>query len=164
MLHLRKDLSQIVLLVRHGAAVPRGERPERPLSATGRVRAGRMAAWLASHRVTVDRIEHSDRARARQTAEIFASALHLPATALRERRGLGPDDGPEALAREIAETRENLVIVGHLPYLGRLASCLLVGDADRLRVHLPDASVLALGRLGDDFHLVTLLGPEELGP
>lgn len=164
MRHIRKDLSQIVLLTRHGAAVAKDEHADRPLSATGRVRVGRMASWLASHGTAIDRIDHSDRLRARQSAQILALALRVPADAVRERAGLGPDDEPEAMAREIEESRENLLVVGHLPQLGHLASRLLVGASDRLQLHLPDAAVLVLGRLGSRFSLVALVGPEELGP
>src|SRR5258707_13943162 len=62
-------------LVQHGASKSEAEDPQRSLTDEGRRTVEHMAEWLASLGVALDRIEHSDKLRARQTAEILAARL-----------------------------------------------------------------------------------------
>jgi len=67
-----------------------------------------MAEHLASVGLTLDRIEHSDKLRARQTAEILAANLH-PANGTIQVSRLAPNDDVEsARARLNAETKNRL--------------------------------------------------------
>jgi phosphohistidine phosphatase SixA len=60
-------------LVQHGAAKTEAEDPQRGLTDEGRQTVERIAQFLAPLRLALDRIEHSDKLRARQTAEILAA-------------------------------------------------------------------------------------------
>jgi phosphohistidine phosphatase len=76
----------------------------------------------------VERIVHSGKTRARQTATAWGEALGVP---IDESDGLAPRDDPANwAARVTAETRD-IMLVGHLPHLARLAGILLTGDPDR---------------------------------
>src|SRR5262249_31752132 len=67
-----------------------------------------LAEHLASVGLTLDRIEHSDKLRARQTAEIWAANLH-PANGTIQVSSLAPNDDVEsARARLNAETKNRL--------------------------------------------------------
>jgi phosphohistidine phosphatase len=69
--------------------------------------------------------------RAQQTAEILAR--HLGASEnVRAHEGLEPDDAVAPIAEwlfRLTKQDNTLALVGHLPFLERLASMLLVGDS-----------------------------------
>lgn len=117
-------------LVRHGDAVTAAENPERPLSQYGRQSVERTASLAFDRKIRVSVIYHSGILRAQQTAEIFAE-LFEPPRGLQQRSGLLPDDDPALLRAEIAGGEQPLMLVGHLPYLNRLAALLEIGDPDR---------------------------------
>jgi phosphohistidine phosphatase len=116
-------------LVQHGESRPKEEDPERSLSENGAARVRKMAARASALGVRVFEIWHSDKKRAIQTAVVFAAALGAPQ---REREGLAPNDDVGPLARELASRSDDLLVVGHLPHLARLASVLLTGREDPL--------------------------------
>src|SRR2546426_3471527 len=89
-------------LVRHGAAKTEAEDPQRGLTDEGRRTVERMAEFLASAEVSVDRIEHSGKFRAKQTAEILAARL-WPPEGTKQVAGMAPNDdiGPTASRLEI---------------------------------------------------------------
>src|SRR3989338_4397800 len=78
-------------LVRHGDATSAEENPRRPLSAKGRGEVERMASFLARSGVKPQRVVHSGKLRAGETAAILARAL-APGLMLEEAESLGPND------------------------------------------------------------------------
>ena len=62
-------------LVQHGASKSDSEDPQRSLTDDGRQTVEQMADLLSSLGLALDFIEHSDKLRARQTAEILAARL-----------------------------------------------------------------------------------------
>jgi len=135
-------------LVRHGDALPDAMDPERPLSPQGAIEADQMARRLKFHLKGLDTIWHSDKLRARQTAESFARELEISGSCS-EQKGLGPNDPLEPILAKISEEfltrkKKKLMMVGHLPLLGELASVFLAGTADRELITFPTAGVLCL--------------------
>lgn len=110
-------------LVQHGEPVPEEENPERPLSEKGRADVKKMASFLKVAGVRPARVFHSGKLRAKQTAEIMTSMLSIE-SGLQERRGLAPLDEVDPIVDEILNSQEDLMIVGHLPHLSKLASLL----------------------------------------
>jgi phosphohistidine phosphatase len=152
-------------LIRHAEALPDGDDSRRPLSAAGMRDAENVARFLASaHLVRPSEIRHSTRLRARQTSAHFARIWDgVPE---REIDGLEPHDDVHALAPGLAEAPHDLALVGHLPFLPRLASLLLCGDADADWLDLSPAGVLCLVRLDSlerRFCLRWMLTPRLLG-
>ena len=135
-----------VILVRHGEAVSTSEHPQRPLSITGRQHAERMASWFADAGYRVEEVVHSDKLRARQTAKILGRRLDVPPAKVHQLAGLEPADDPLPMADSLEAERRPLMVVGHLPYLARLASLLLVGEPDRLQIRFLDAGAVVLSR------------------
>jgi phosphohistidine phosphatase len=119
-----------IYLTQHGLAVPKDVDPDRPLSERGREDVRHLAEFLDKAGMQVGQVLHSGKTRAEQTAAILATAL-LPTGEPQAHAGLGPKDPLENLSPEIAFWSVDTLIVGHLPYLGRLASLLLVSDPDR---------------------------------
>ena len=130
-------------LVRHGEAVSEEADPARPLSSRGREQAGKVARFLKPLGISVGSVQHSGKLRAAQTAEILAGSI-ASAEGVRERPGLGPMEPVEPMADEIGEAEADLMIVGHLPFLGRLASRLILGDAGRDIVTFREATTVCL--------------------
>src|SRR5262249_26840859 len=108
-------------LVQHGAAKSEAEDPQRGLTAEATKTVEQMAQYLSQVTLHVDRIEHSGKERARQTAEIMGAHLH-PAEGARQVAGLGPKDDFGPIYERLQNESKSLMIVGHLPNLSRLVS------------------------------------------
>jgi phosphohistidine phosphatase len=76
-------------LVQHGEAEPKDVDPSRPLTASGRETAERVAVFARRLGVEVAQIRHSGRTRAEQTSAILGEALE-PAEGLRITSTPGP--------------------------------------------------------------------------
>lgn len=146
-------------LVRHGEAKSEHDDPRRPLSDQGRKQVGEVARAVAAKQIRVRAILHSDKLRAKETAEILAGAL-LPRDGIRRMQGLSPEDDPWVARGELEAAAEPLMLVGHLPHLGRLASLLLTGDAERGVVDFRPATVVCLSRSGEEWEIRWIVSPE----
>jgi phosphohistidine phosphatase len=150
-------------LVRHGEAD--GNVPDTdggpPLSETGLVHARRCAGFAARLQVRVAEIRHSDRLRAIQTAQEFERALGCPR---RQLVGIGPDDDINPLRREAAGLSDNVMVVGHLPYLNRIAGALLAQDESMPVVVFHPASLIRLDRRDDGRWSLQLVMPPGVMP
>jgi phosphohistidine phosphatase len=112
-----------------------------------------MASWLDCAGYRVDAVLHSAKLRARQTAKVFAARLGLHAGQVREVAGLDPGDDPIPVADTIEGDRRSVMVVGHLPFLARLASTMLVGDPNLLQVRFEDAGVVVITRGGSGWQI-----------
>ena len=149
-------------LVQHGEALPKEIDPERPLSKEGRAGAERLAHWLGNRRIRVSRVLHSGKTRARQTAEPLAAAL-APEAAVAARPGLGPNDATEAFAGEVGGWREDVLVVGHLPFMDRLVARLVTGREDAAIVAFRPGAIICLERAESGaWSVAWMLRPELL--
>lgn len=146
-------------LVRHGEARPEHEDPRRPLSDRGRKGVEKVARALAAKKINVAEILHSEKLRARETAEILARRLS-PRRGLREIKGLSPEDDPIVAKGELDAAEEPLLLAGHLPHLGRLVSLLVKGDPEIHVVDFPPAAVVCLSRTKGAWKLRWTLTPD----
>src|SRR3989338_2641416 len=116
-----------IYLVRHADALSHQEDEKRPLSRRGRQEAALVSHFLKKKSLApVDEVWHSTRLRAKQTAEIFVKELGWNVL-LKETAGLEPDDGVDEIAGRLGTTQKSIMVVGHMPYLGHLASSLVLG-------------------------------------
>jgi phosphohistidine phosphatase len=153
-----------IYLTQHGLAVPKDVDPERPLSEQGREDVRRLAEFLGNTGVRVEQILHSGKSRAEQTASRLAETA-LAAGPPQARPGLSPNDAVEPLAAEIEAWSADTLLVGHLPFLGRLASLLLVSDPDRPMLAFEPGSTACLERDGaGHWALLWMIRPEFLAP
>ena len=130
-------------LVRHGEALAKDVDPDQSLSAAGRANVERLAAFVGRRGARAERILHSGKARARQTAEILAEAM-ADAGACVARDGLAPNDPTAPVADEFAGLQEDTVLVGHLPFMGDLAARLVVGSEDVVVAAFRPATMVCL--------------------
>jgi phosphohistidine phosphatase len=120
----------------------------------------KISEFLHGSGMNIDQALHSGKVRARETAAIMASRLH-PKLELRESPGLDPLDDPTSMANQIRETKEDLLITGHMPHLGKLLSLLVVGNQSIPVVNFQQASVVCLEKDETDrWSIVWALVPE----
>src|SRR5918999_3869936 len=130
-------------LVQHGDAVPEQVHAERPLSAAGRRDVEAVARLLASKGMRAERVAHSGKLRARQTAELLTAAL-APGIAPEIMAGLNPNDPVEPLARTISDWTSDMMLVGHLPFMRKLVARLVAGDERTLVAAFVPGTVVSL--------------------
>ena len=135
-------------LLRHGIAedrVPGRPDRDRRLTARGRARMQRAAAGLRVLVGQVDAVLTSPFPRAAETAAIAAAAFPKSPKP-RDLDALTPDASPmEALRILRAGVKgERVMLVGHEPGLSSLASLLLTGSLDGMRIALKKGGCLAL--------------------
>ena len=116
-------------LVRHGQAASESENPERPLTEKGRADVAKLADFLKGLNISVGVIWQSGKTRAAQTAEIVDRVVKSD-EGIVERKGLSPNDPVEDIALEINAEERDIMIVGHLPFVGRMAAHLTTGRPD----------------------------------
>ena len=132
-------------LVQHGLANTEKEDPSRPLTEQGREEVKSVAERLAPLGLRIMVIWHSGKARARETAEILAEAL-APARGIMPRGDIGPSDPVDPVASNVNAEDFDAMIVGHMPFLDKLASLLLVNDETQPIVKFRNGGVVCLER------------------
>ena len=117
-------------LAQHAEACTKDSNPERPLTDKGKTDANRMAVFLRQAGVSVGRVMHSGKLRARQTTERLMNAIAIGVTA-EVSPDINPNDNPNTLAQQALAWKTDTLIVGHMPYMARLVSQLLLQDSAR---------------------------------
>jgi phosphohistidine phosphatase len=131
-----------LFLVQHGIALPKDQDPDPDLSGEGIAHVERIAGVARGYGVRVSRILHSGKKRARRTAELFAAALN-PEKGVEETAGLNPLDDVTAFAQHV-DSLENVMLVGHQPFMGRLTSYLLTGSPDKTLFKFQNGGIVCL--------------------
>lgn len=150
-----------LFLVQHGEAKSKAEDPDRPLTDRGVETVRRMADWTSQAGITLAQIRHSGKRRAEQTAEIFAEHLN-PGSGVIATEGLGPNDDVHTFVEKLASETGPLMLVGHLPFLSRLAGLLLTGDPEAVVIRFRNAGVIGLRREAERWSVEWALPPELL--
>lgn len=150
-----------VYIFRHGDAKPKHEDPQRGLSDRGRQEVEAVSRVFSRLDPQIDQIWHSGKTRAEQTADILAAHLRRKGR-VEAHPGLDPNDPVQPLVEEIGQRDSNLVIVGHLPYLGKLISVLILGKEQNL-LDLPSAGLVCLENSNGTWIFDWFLTPELLG-
>ena len=134
----------ILYLVQHADAMRDQENPSRPLSGKGWSDINKMADYAQAHLdIEVPRILHSGKTRARQTAEMLAKGVS-PTPRVEEVDSLDPNQDPQLWARRLTQMAEDVMLVGHLPHVGKLASLLLCEDSGQSVVSFQAGGILSL--------------------
>lgn len=147
--------------VQHAAALSEEEDPKRPLSKDGQTQVEATAKFAKKAGVQPGRIWHSGKNRAAQTAEVLAAHLKPP-LGVRSSEELGPVDNPREWAGRLVEMDHDVMLVGHLPYMERITSLLLVGDPDRKIIECHNAGIICLDYSEDEWSVQWIVTPELL--
>ena len=152
-----------IYLVQHGEAVTKEVDPERPLTEQGISDVQRVARALKHAGVEVKRVIHSGKLRARQTAEILATEI-APMLQLEASDLINPNDNPGAFDMQAASGSVDTMVVGHLPFMAKLVSHLVIGNDKNMLVAYQPGSVACLELIEkDNWQINWMVRPELLG-
>ena len=133
-----------LFLVQHGKSLPKDVDPDQGLSDEGIAETEHIANVAKDYGVNVKIIKHSVKTRARHTAEIFASALN-PQGNIQEVSGIKPLDDVAAVA-ETLNPNEDVMLVGHLPFMERMTSYLITGSIERPVLKFQNSGIVCLDK------------------
>ena len=136
-------------LVQHAKAASKDVDPERPLTDEGRQDIQKVAAFIEALDLEVDFLWHSGKTRAAQTAEAFAEVVNIGAQ-MTARDGLSPNDDVAAIKDELVSKQDDVMIVGHLPFLSKLASLFLTGNEAAGTVAFQQGGIVAFEQPAED--------------
>ncbi len=129
-------------LVQHARALSAQEDPERGISDLGRAEAERIAGVAKDYGVQVGKILHSGKKRAQQTAEVFAKHMSPP-QGIEQASGLNPQDDVTGLAAAL-RGEDDWMLVGHMPFMAKLASHLVTGQAEPAIFRFQNGGIVCL--------------------
>ncbi len=130
-------------LVQHGEAHPKDVDPDRPLTERGMEDVERLAAFLGRAGIEVERVIHSGKLRAAQTADLLATTV-APLVELEVNDQIHPNDDPRLVDWQEKTGGRDAMLVGHLPFMAKLVSQLLAEDPERLIAAYRPGSVVCL--------------------
>ena len=146
-------------LMRHGEAEDGNIDPNRPLTERGRVEVERVAKHLKGEGVHPKSIFHSQKLRANQTASLVGSALSIEAE---ETDNLMPLDSPEIWHEQLLHEEEDIMLVGHMPYMGMMASLLTTGSLNKAPIVFSEATVICMEKRDSGFKLLYRIDAEDI--
>ena len=130
-----------LFLVQHGKSFDKDVDPERHLSPDGIDETGTIAQMARKNGIVPKKILHSGKKRARQTADIFAEILDV--SKLEKGEGLGALDDVGKYAKKI-KNKDQVMLVGHLPFIEKLASFLITGKQEPKVVQFQNSGIVCL--------------------
>lgn len=145
-------------LAQHGKAKPKEEDPERSLTDEGIKEVEVVGRFLKKAGVKVEKIFHSGKRRAQQTAEIFGRFLDVQ---VEKTDGLEPLADIAVWAERVQKLEEDIMLVGHLPHLSKLANYLISGNPDLDALAFRFGGVICLERdEGGKWRVLWVVRPE----
>jgi len=148
-----------VYLVQHAEAMSEDQNPNRPLTDLGRQHTAWVADVAVKLGVELEQIRHSGKTRAEETAEILGEVL-APEEGVVAVSGLAPLDDVEPVAEELDQASQPVLLVGHLPFMERLAGQMLVGDAHQPVIDFTNAGLVCLEKKDSRWQAVWILTPD----
>lgn len=148
-----------LFLVQHGEAQPKDVDPSRSLTERGHEETQRVAALAGRLVPGLYQIRHSGKTRAEQTADILGEALS-PRGGVVAILGLAPKDDVRPIAEELARESQSVILVGHMPFMARLAGLLLTGNPESAPIKFRNSAIVCLTREDDRWQVAWILTPE----
>lgn len=152
-------------LMRHGEAEIDGLDKDRILSIMGRQDVSLLAGFLRPLHIEVTHFFHSDKTRAIETANIMATAIRTTEPRM-VRQELDPISPIETIVTELPTCVGDVFLVGHMPYMGKLASYLATGDELLAQYDMLPGTLLCFESVGyfANWQLRWMLSPQLLRP
>ena len=148
-------------LIQHGEAKSEAEDPERSLTERGEKEVMSVSKVASGLHIMPSKVYHSGKLRAKQTAEIISGALKISNLLVQAVQGLNPNDDIRPWVERISKEREDLMLVGHLPFLEKLTSFLLCGNENARTVLFRYGAIVCLDQKEDKgWALRWILTPE----
>ena len=134
-------------LVRHGKAAVSDNGGDPTLSEWGKFEVEKTGTEIADRIDNLDIIFHSNKLRAQQTAKIIQTKLKFNTTVpLNEMEGLKPNDSVKEIAEWAGQVQNDIMLVGHLPFMNKLSGLLLKESERNFSLSFGTASVASFER------------------
>ena len=149
-------------LVQHGEACTKEVNPKRPLTDQGKADIDQLAVFIKQAGVRVERVIHSGKLRAKQTAERLANAV-APGMEPETSGIINPNDNPKAFDWQSDSWDRDTLVVGHLPFMAKLVSHLVIDDENKSITDFQPGSIVCLEHT-DETHwqVIWMIRPEIL--
>ncbi|MFH2057477.1 MAG: phosphohistidine phosphatase SixA [Pseudomonadota bacterium] len=147
-----------LFLVQHGICLSKDKDPEKGLSEKGIEQTKLIATVAKNYQIPVKKIVHSGKKRAEQTAIIFKDTFELDGPVERV-DGINPMDDVILFANTI-DSKENAMIIGHLPFMERLVSYLTCNNKDILIYRFQNSGIVCLDAQKDGWFIKWTLNPD----
>ena len=144
----------------NGDALSKEEDAARPLSNKGLNDIERVAAYMAEKDVLIQRIVHSGKLRAEQTAKMISDKL-APDVVPEALTGISPNDNPEKFIEDLGDVEGAVFVASHMPFVSNLCSALLVGNT-AAQFRFTPGTIACLGYEEKQWSLLCLVSPEDL--
>ncbi len=150
-----------IYLVQHGINHAKEDDPEKGLSEQGVEDVKKLAQFIGNMNLQFEAIFHSDKKRAAQTAAILGKHLNH-ALGVHETDFLGPNDDVSIWINRALCSDGDPVLVGHLPFLNRLASSLVAQDQNQTVLYFQRGGMVCLEdeNGNEDFNVRWAITPE----
>lgn len=145
-------------LVRHGKYVTDDTITSCPLSDEGRLDILRLANQLEKAKLQIPHVFHSSKIRALATAQILAKVVNQSRCEFLE--GLEPNDLIMPMLKKILQYTDDVMIVGHLPFLSKLTSMLLMYDENANLVNFLPGTAVSINCENNHSNIDWVLSPE----
>jgi phosphohistidine phosphatase len=142
-------------LMRHGQAANKDVDPEQGLTNYGKSAIEQLAHKLLDQGMRFSQVMHSEKTRARQTAEIMSHIIS-PDAALQQRKNLTPNSDPADLLEEINDWSDGTLVVSHLPFIPNLLKRLV--DSHQV-IALEPGTVVCLSKKGPQWQVDWIMSP-----
>jgi|YelNatPaOPRAMG01_1025707.scaffolds.fasta_scaffold03720_16 phosphohistidine phosphatase len=147
-------------LVQHGKAKTEKEDVNRPLNQEGISQTKNVAQkFIQKNYDGLDVILHSNKLRAKQTAEIIAEIIK-PVNGVKEVSNLNPNDDPFIWFNKINDLIKDTMIVGHLPHLKKLCSLLVFNNPDIETIIFVNSGIVCLDKAKDRWQVIDMILPD----
>jgi phosphohistidine phosphatase len=149
-------------LIQHAKAASKEDDPQRSLTEEGRRDIQKVAEFIKPLNLSVDYVWHSGKTRAQQTAEALAEAINVREE-MSAHDGLAPNDDVKVIKDEIIPAKQDIMIVGHMPFVSKLASLLLTGSESSGTVAFRQGGIVCLNYSGENqWQLNWMITPDLL--
>ena len=146
-----------VYLVQHAKPKSKEEDPDRPLSNEGKNDIIKIVKFLPQ--LNIKKVLHSSKLRAQQTAEILAKSLKAEVIS---GDALEPLADPAIWAQRLDKESEDVMLVGHLPHLAKLASQLLTQNQEKPVISFKQGGIVCLEKTDHGWEVAWMVTPELL--
>lgn len=147
-------------LVRHGESETIGSDDERSLSTKGKEDVERLSNFISHLKLQVSFVFQSPKRRAQQTAKILCSQMTI-INEIETKVELEPLTPITDVIDELSILNGDVMLVGHMPFMGKLVSKLVTGNENKNVVAFKAGSMLCLEKIEDNQWVIRwMLNPE----
>lgn len=146
-------------IARHADYINADKSKDKTISLKGREDTEKIACFIRLHlSAQIDKIIASEKTRSRETAEIFSEFLK-PENGIEVNALLNPDKDAQNIIELILAEDNDIMIVGHRPFIDHLIALLTVNEECNF-IEINNSTVVCLKRHGNEFSIEWILKPE----